>query len=170
MRAAPRDALLERLASAERRLADHAADDDRGLPPGLTDPDPGAIERWEAGQVWAHVAEFPGYWLEQIRQLVAHATEEAPHPFGRTRTDPGRLAAIERERHTDPPALLARVRGSLAEVTDTVRSLPGEVWSVRGTHPVRGEMTVHDIVERFIVGHLEEHAAQLDGLRGAATH
>ena len=48
----------------ERRLAEHAA---RPLPAGLTDPDPGAEERWEAGQVWAHLAEFPGYWLDQIR-------------------------------------------------------------------------------------------------------
>ncbi len=28
-------------------------------------------------------------------------------------------------------------------------------------------MTVHEIVERFIVEHLEEHADQLDGLRGS---
>ena len=59
---------LSRLAAAERRLVEHAA---RPLPTGLTDPDPGASERWEAGQVWAHLAEFPGYWLEQIRDLLA---------------------------------------------------------------------------------------------------
>lgn len=162
------DALLERLAAAERRLVDHTAADDSGLPPGLTDPDPGATERWEAGQVWAHVAEFPGYWLEQIRQVIAHAAEEASPSFGRTRTDPGRLAAIERERHTDPRALLARVRDSLAEVTDTVRSLPDAAWTVRGLHPTRGDMSVADILERFVVSHLEEHADQLDGLRRAA--
>jgi hypothetical protein len=31
---------------------------------------------------------------------------------------------------------------------------------------VRGELTVSEIVERFILDHLEEHADQLDGLRG----
>ncbi|MGH2357246.1 MAG: DinB family protein [Candidatus Limnocylindria bacterium] len=162
------DALLERLAAAERRLVEHAAGDDRGLPPGLTEPDPGASERWEAGQVWAHVAEFPGYWLDQVRSVLAHESKELPHPFGRTKTDPGRLAAIEREQHTDPRALLARVRDSLAEVTDTVRSLPDAAWTVRGLHATRGDMSVADILERFVVSHLEEHADQLDGLRRAA--
>lgn len=161
------DALIARLTAVEQRMAEHAAAEDRGLPPGLTDPDPGATERWEAGQVWAHVAEFPGYWLEQMRQVLAHSTAEAPHPFGRVRTDPGRLGAIERDRHTDPRALLARVRGSLSEVTDTVRSLPEDAWTVRGSHPTQGEMSLEGIFERFVVNHLEEHADQLDGLRGA---
>ena len=60
---------LARMRSAQRRLADHAA---RPLPSGLSDPDPGAEERWEAGQVWAHLAEFPAYWLDQIRGVAAH--------------------------------------------------------------------------------------------------
>ncbi len=62
------EAIRERLGRVERRLADHAA---RPLPSTLTDPDPGAEERWEAGQVWAHLAEFPGYWLEQVRAVLA---------------------------------------------------------------------------------------------------
>jgi hypothetical protein len=154
------DALLTRLADAERRLVEHAASP---LPSGLTEPEPGGEERWEAGQVWAHLAEFPGYWLAQVRRVVALPTYE-PVPFGRVKTDAGRLAAIERDRHTDPAALLQRVRDSLAEVSDAARGLPPEAWTRRGMHPTRGEMTVHGIVERFIVEHLEEHADQLDGL------
>src|SRR5512132_4023768 len=92
---------LTRLGAVERRLAEHAA---RPLPTGLTDPDPGASERWEAGQVWAHLAEFPGYWHDQVRKVAgAQASGSAePLPFGRTKTDPGRLAGIEQERRTDP--------------------------------------------------------------------
>ena len=52
----------------------------------------------------------------------------------------------------------------LAEVTAAARSLPPDAWALRGIHPVRGEMTVEEIVERFIAAHLEEHADQLDGL------
>jgi hypothetical protein len=154
------DALLARLAEAERRLAEHA---DAPLPSGFTDPDPGGEERWEAGQVWAHLAEFPGYWLSQVRRVVALPTNE-PVPFGRVKTDAGRLAAIERDRHTDPHALLERVKSSLAEVTDEARRLPPEAWRRRGAHPTRGEMTVQQIVQRFVVEHLEEHADQLDSL------
>jgi DinB family protein len=154
------EALLSRLAEAERRLAAHA---DAPLPAGLTDPDPTTDERWEAGQVWAHLAEFPGYWLAQVQRVVSLPTNE-PVPFGRVKTDVGRIEAIERDRNTDPAALLERVRASLAEVTNAARELPPEAWTRRGAHPTRGQMTVDQIVERFIVEHLEEHAEQLDRL------
>lgn len=154
------ESLLARLADAERRLAEHG---DAPLPSGLADPDPGADERWEAGQVWAHLAEFPAYWLAQAQRVVALPTNE-PVPFGRVKTDAGRIEAIERDRHTDPAALLERVRASLAEVNEAARSLAPEAWTRRGAHPMRGEMTVQQIIEKFIVEHLEEHADQLDSL------
>jgi hypothetical protein len=154
------DGLLARLAEVERRLVEHAA---RPLPSGLADPDPGAEERWEAGQIWAHLAEFPAYWLAQARRVIAEPTNP-PVPFGRVKTDAGRIAAIERDRHTDPQALLARVRADLAEVGDAARSWDAATWRRVGTHPKRGEMTIAGIVETFIVDHLEEHADQLDGL------
>jgi hypothetical protein len=157
------DPLVSRLADAERRLAEHAS---KPLPPGLTEPDPGGDERWEAGQVWAHLAEFPAYWLAQAQRVIALPTNE-PVPFGRVKTDPIRVDAIERDRHEDPEALLERVRAELAEVTEVARTLPPEAWRRRGVHPTRGEMTVADIFDRFIAGHLEEHADQLDGLTAA---
>jgi len=166
----------ERLRRAEHRLVEHA---ERSLPAGLTDPDPGKEERWEAGQVWAHLAEFPAYWLAQVRNvLTAHDGGAAePIAFGRTKADAERIAAIERERHTDPAELLRRVRRDLADVSATIGNLPADAWTVRGGHPTKGEMTVDRIVEEFVVDHLEEHADQLDGLelvtldeiRGAAA-
>jgi hypothetical protein len=155
------ETLLGRLADAERRLAEHAA---APLPSGLADPDPGGEERWEAGQVWAHLAEFPAYWLSQAQRVIAQPTH-APVPFGRVKTDAGRVEAIERDRHTDPAALLERVRGSLAEISDAVRSWDDPTWQLKGVHPARGEMTVERIVETFIVDHLEEHADQMDSLQ-----
>jgi threonine dehydratase len=155
---------LDRLERVERRLVEHA---ERPLPPGLTDPDPGATERWEAGQVWAHLAEFPGYWLNEVRQVVRAKSADRtadPIPFGRTKQDRGRIAAIERERRTDPTELLRRVKAHLADVSATLRELDESAWEARGLHSTRGEMTVPEIVDRFIVGHLEEHADQLDGL------
>ena len=157
------DALIARLADAERRLAEHAA---APLPEGLSDPDPGAEERWEAGQIWAHLAEFPAYWLAQAQRVIAQPTH-SPVPFGRVKTDAGRLAAIERDRHTDPAALLERVRAALADATDAARSWDAETWRLRGMHPKLGEMTIERIVEHFLVDHLEEHADQLDALAEA---
>jgi len=154
---------LARMGAAQRRLAEHAA---RPLPVGLTDPDPGASERWEAGQVWAHLAEFPGYWHDQVRKVAASQASGSaePLPFGRTKTDPGRIAGIEQERRTDPTELLRRVAAEIRDVSATLTRLPDDAWDGRGVHPARGGMTVSEIVDRFILGHLEEHADQLDGL------
>jgi threonine dehydratase len=152
---------LDRLERVRRRLAEHAA---QQLPAGLTDPDPGASERWEAGQVWAHLAEFPAYWLAQIHHVLAEPAAAGPVPFGRTKADAGRIEAIERERRTDPAELLRRVSADLDEVAATLSSLPAEAWQRRGLHPTRGEMPVREIAGRFILDHLEEHADQLDGL------
>lgn len=154
------ESLLSRLADVERRLAEHA---EAPLPPGLAEPDPGSDERWDAGQVWAHLAEFPDYWLAQARRVVSLPTNE-PVPFGRVKTDAARVEAIERDRHRSPASLLARVVASLAEVTAAARELTHQEWRRRGQHPTLGVMTVERIFERFIVEHLEEHAAQLDSL------
>jgi threonine dehydratase len=155
--------LLARMVRAEHRLVEHA---ERPLPAGLTDPDPGGEERWQAGQVWAHLAEFPAYWLDQIRTILraSEAGTANPIPFGRTKADPGRIAAIERERHTDPAELLRRVRADLADASATLDGLPAAAWTVVGLHPTMGEMPLDRIVEEFLVDHLEEHADQLDGL------
>jgi hypothetical protein len=154
--------LLDRLEAAESRLAAHA-DAER---PGLTHADAGSGERWEAGQVWAHLAEFPAYWVGQLHALqAAHAAGvPQPIPFGRTRADPGRAAAIEARRRDDPAALLADVRAGIGASRVMCDSLTAGEWGVVGLHPTLGEMPVPAIVERFLVGHLEEHATQLDEL------
>ncbi|HEX3220280.1 MAG TPA: pyridoxal-phosphate dependent enzyme [Candidatus Limnocylindria bacterium] len=152
---------LQRLERVRRRLADHAA---LPLPAGLTDPDPGASERWEAGQVWAHIAEFPAFWLAQLEHVVADAPGGEPVPFGRTKADTERIAAIERERRTDPAELLRRVSADIDAVAGSLSALAPEDWQRRGLHPTRGEMPVQQVAEHFILDHLEEHADQLDGL------
>ncbi len=153
-------ALLQRLADVEARLVEHAA---APLPSGLTDPEPGASERWEAGQVWAHLAEFVPYWHGQIQRVIAQPTDE-PVPFGRVKTDPGRIAGIERDRRTAPEELLRRVQAGIAELRATLAELPPAAWSARGLHPTAGAIPLPKILEWFEVGHLEEHADQLDSL------
>src|SRR3984893_13850500 len=85
------DAVRERLGALATRDAPHGA---------LTAPDPPTGERWEAGQVWAHLAEFIPYWMGEATQVIADGLG-APAPFGRTKADAGRLAAIERDRARD---------------------------------------------------------------------
>ena len=156
--------LLARLRRAARRLEAHTA---HPALDGLTDPDPGGEERWEAGQVWAHLAEFPAYWHEQALTVIRARSPE-PIPFGRVKTDPGRLGAIERERRTAPIELYKRARHGIDEAAEFLRRLPADDWARLGVHPTLGTMSVEQLIERFLVAHLEEHADQLDLLADRA--
>ncbi len=132
-------------------------------PTRLTEPDPGGTERWEAGQVWAHMAEFVPYWHGEVESVIGTYDGE-PVPFGRTKEDPARIAGIEMGRHE----AVKQMKGRVDEATeDLKRYLSGRTsaeWNAVGLHPVRGELDVEAIVGRFVVAHLEEHADQLDSL------
>jgi len=149
-----------RLDDIERRLAERAS---RPAPEGLTDPDAGSDERWEARQVWGHLAEFVGYWQEQIESVIA-AYDGEPVPFGRTKQDPARIAAVEMGRQTPVAELVGRAQESLAEARRYLAGLGSAEWNAVGRHPTVGDMDVEAMVERFIVAHLEEHLDALDGL------
>jgi len=154
------DAFVGRLEYVALRLQQHAS----AVPaPGLTEPDQPSGEQWEWGQVWAHLAEFVPYWMGQMR-VVIEAPGTDPVPFGRTKTDPGRVDAIERDRPTPTSELWDRLQGQLGEFRRFLEELPPEAWSKEGQHPTLGTMDISRIVDRFVVGHLEEHATQLDGL------
>lgn len=161
-----RSELQLRLAAAEARLATLAGADLSGL----TEPDPGDTERWDAGQVWAHLAEFPTYWLGQVLRIIdaAAAGQAQPIPFGRTKTDPGRIDAIERGRGAAPGALLERVIAGTQRTRSQLDAFSLDELDVHGQHPTRGEMSVARIIEQFVVEHLEEHAAQLELLAVSA--
>jgi hypothetical protein len=156
------EALIGRMQVAEARLTAHAAAER----PGLTRADEATGERWEAGQVFAHLAEFPAFWVGQIRTVIAArvAGEPEPIPFGRTKADPGRLAAIEARRLEAPLELLRDVDAGIAAAASLCRAMTAEDWQTCGLHPTLGALPVTSIVARFLVAHLEEHADQLGEL------
>ena len=155
-RAAP---FVAELDDAVSRLRDHAATEHDGL----TRPVPGEAERWEAAQVWAHLAEFGDYWLEQLSQLL-NDSSTGPVPFGRTRHDAERIAAIERGRTTPVADHLATIERAAAELRLVLTHLTEDDWNRVGVHPTLGEMDVARFLDEFLVGHYSEHADQLDEL------
>jgi hypothetical protein len=40
-------------------------------------------------------------------------------------------------------------------------------WQTKGVHPTRGVITVQQLIEELLIGHLEHHATQLEGLRAS---
>ncbi|MDQ3407800.1 MAG: hypothetical protein M3472_06545, partial [Chloroflexota bacterium] len=148
--------------AVEARLGSVASADP---PPGLTDPDPSDGERWQAGQVWSHVAEFVPYWMGEAEKVIGAASPE-PVPFGRIKTDTARIEAIERGRHGSAVDVISRVSASIEAVRIFTAELDGREWEARGAHQTGGVMNIRDIFERFVAGHLEEHAEQLEKLAG----
>jgi DinB superfamily len=128
----------------------------------VTDPDPETGERWDRGQVLAHVAEMLPYWAQQA-ELVATGRQAE---FGRVKGDPDRIEAIERDRRDDPERLLGRIDEGVAVVLALLDRLDATALARTGRHPTVGAMSVAEIVDRFAVAHLEEHADQLDPRRG----
>ncbi|HWF58033.1 MAG TPA: DinB family protein [Candidatus Dormibacteraeota bacterium] len=152
---------VERLDAVAARLHDLAP---REVPEGaLTAADPPTGERWEAGQVWAHLAEFIPYWVGEMALVLERGGSE-PAVFGRTKSDPGRLSAIERDRGKDRAALWDRVAGDIDSLRARLLGLDAEAWQAQGRHPTLGAMSMARIVDEFLVGHLEQHAVQLDEL------
>ena len=130
---------LDDLAAALARLEAHA---EQVPPSGTTDADEATGERWEAGQVWAHLTEFGSFWLPQLRSIVDAASDE-PVPFGRTKQDPHRIAMIEERRTHDVATLVATVRSDIACFAGELdpgparQSLPARVPPVRDRVPCR---------------------------------
>ena len=117
------------------------------------EPQPG---EWPVMSTLAHLQELLPYWAHQAEGVVRSPDQ----PFGRTHSDPARIGAVEEHGHDSLDAMVKRIRVSLAECISTLRSLPADGWSVVGHSPSRGTMTVEQIVDAFLVRHVEEHAAQ----------
>jgi hypothetical protein len=145
------DAVEQRLTAQARPLA------------GLSAEDATTGERWEAGQVWGHITEFVPYWIEEIEEVVDQYRGE-PVPFGRITTDPDRLAGIEAGPAMDFDTHLHWLGVHLTDLRGFLAALPDDAWSVVGLHSRSGAMSLDQMIERMLVGHLEEHADQLEGM------
>lgn len=115
-------------------------------------------EDWSAMQVLGHVDEMIPYWLDQIHHLIA-----APEPptFGRAVDAPERLAGPARGANGDPDELLRQLHSEVETAAREIRQMSPSDRAKKGTHIRRGEVTVADCVETFIVAHAEEHLAQV---------
>jgi uncharacterized damage-inducible protein DinB len=124
---------------------------------------PGENE-WSAMQTVGHMAEMIPYWLSHCRTLIAAAE---PPRFGRTLDSPERLAGVEQGAAGTPDEFLRRVNVEVQAAAQAIRRMPAAERGKKGIHLRRGEMTVADVIEVFIVAHAEEHLAQVRAALGS---
>ena len=150
---------LERIDKIEEKLVDLA----RPLA-GLTAPDPVSGEQWDAHEVWGHLAEFIEYWVEVFGEVIDEFAGD-PIPYGRGPDDSTRTAGLVHGRKMDFDRLWAEVRSDLGDLRQFLKLLPDSAEQVIGLHPDGGERTLEQMIDGYLVGHLEEHLAQLESLR-----
>ena len=124
---------------------------------------------WGPREVLAHVAEMLPYWLGELERVVDGTRDGAPVPFGRTADDAMRIGYLQRDRTLPLRVLFRRIDAGLGEWAERYPTLNDGDRERRGLHPRLGEMTASAIPERFVLGHAEEHAAQLERILADAA-
>jgi len=119
---------------------------------------PPAGSEWSAMQALGHMTEMIPYWLNHCRTLIA--ATGTPPAFGRTPGSPERLAGVSHGASADPDALLRQLHEAVRAAASEIRQLSTTERGKRGISSERGEMTVAQVIESFIVDHAEEHLAQ----------
>jgi quercetin dioxygenase-like cupin family protein len=116
---------------------------------------------WSAVQVLGHLAEMIPYWLENCRVLIA---ADEPPPFGRRLDSEERLAGVALGASARLDELLSQVEKEIQSAAQAIRRMPAAERAKTGLHLRDGEITVAQVVERFIVAHTEEHLAQIQSI------
>jgi hypothetical protein len=152
--------LADRLEAAAAAMAAVRADLVAGEPWPLTETyGPGPESDWGPREVLAHSAEMLPYWMGAI-ELILDGGDEPP-AFGRLETDQLRIDTIGRDRTFPSRELLGRIEAEAGRVAARFRTLTDAQAARRGRHVTRGELTVAEVAERLLVGHLEGHVSQL---------
>jgi hypothetical protein len=118
---------------------------------------PGENE-WSALEVMGHLIEMIPYWLDHCHQLM---TAAEPLRFGRTLDSPERLAGVEQATTREPDELLLLLDREVQAAAPVIRHLSSEERDKTGIHLRQGEMTIGEVIERFIVAHAEDHVVQI---------
>jgi hypothetical protein len=122
---------------------------------------------WGPREVHAHVDEYLPFWLAEIERVLA-GDASAPVPFGRVADDAVRIGIIGRDRTVPFRELFSRIESDAPRVAARLRELTDADVARVGMHPRRGEMTIRDMLDPFLVGHTEGHVSQLREILEAA--
>ena len=113
---------------------------------------------WGPGEVLAHTAEMLPFWLGEFERVVAAGRGGGPTAFGRTADNALRIGVLERDRTLPLRELFDRIDVGIDRWLRRLAEL------APGRHSTLGDMTADQLRDRFVVGHLEEHVAQLEAI------
>ena len=128
----------------------------------MSPPPPEDLPRsreWVARETLAHIHEMLPYWMGEIERIIAAPAEQVP--FGRVPSDLIRLLTVDRDRSLPVSELYARLDFHLERVVRRLLELDDRQCARRGSDRKRGDMTIRQIVDEMLAGHIEEHCTQM---------
>ena len=124
---------------------------------------------WGPQELLAHIQEMLPFWLGEVERILDSDAAAGPFPFGRVggADDVLRIGIIGRDRRLPLRELLARVDTDGRRVAARLREISDADAERLGANP-SGPMSVATLLERFVVGHVEDHVVQLERILAEA--
>lgn len=117
---------------------------------------------WYPPEVLAHLTEMLPYWLGEVERILAGGP--GPVPYGRVATNELRIGVIDRDRTLPFRELYARVDSVVSRAIARLHELSDADLEREGLHPKKGIVSVGQIMNDSMAGHLVEHVHQIDEL------
>lgn len=117
---------------------------------------------WYPPEVLAHLTEMLPYWLGEVERMLAGGPE--PVPFGRVASNELRTGVIARDRTLPFRELYARIESTVNRAVARLGEMRDEDLDRQGDRQGRGIVTVGQIMNDSMAGHLMEHVRQIDDL------
>ena len=115
-------------------------------------------EDWSAMQALGHIVEIIPYWMHDCQRIIAADT---PPTFGRENDAPERLEGVEQGARKKTDELLSQLKGEISSAAAGILAMSDADREKKGIHIHKGETTVAEVLEIFMVAHAEEHLAQI---------
>ncbi|MGI8614723.1 MAG: DinB family protein [Nocardioidaceae bacterium] len=114
-------------------------------------------ESWSAAEVLAHLGEFPRFFADDLRRLLA----DPAVPVGRTVEHEERLAAVASAKDKGVHELIAAMENAFADLADAVSRLGDDDLQLVTENRKYGAEPLTAFLARYVLGHKSGHLDQL---------
>ena len=117
---------------------------------------------WYPPEVLAHLTEMLPYWFGEVERIMAGGPE--PVPMGRVASNELRIGVIARDRSLPFRELYARVESTVERAIARLGEMTDADLDRQGDRHGRGIVTIGQIMNDSMAGHLMEHVRQIEDL------
>lgn len=118
---------------------------------------------WYPPEVLAHLTEMLPFWFGEVERIMAGNGTD-PVPFGRVAANELRIGVIDRDRTLPFRELYARIESIVHRAIARLGEMTDEDLDREGLRQSRGIVTIGQIMNDSMAGHLMEHVRQIDDL------